>query len=80
MTTTSHQAFGRARAMLASIAAILASTSGNISLQRMQLNALGPYESRGKGGKRAHKVGRNRIVQRAALKVRNVQHHRKATR
>lgn len=54
--------------MMAAIAAAMAMPT---SQQQAQLAAIGPYESRGKGGKRPHRSVGTKAFQRAALKRRN---------
>lgn len=76
------QLFARANLMFSAIAAIMASTAGNVALQQAQLAALGPYESRGKGreGKNRTAAGAGKANHRAAMKARNVKRHRAACR
>jgi PAB1-binding protein PBP1 len=63
--------FARARAMMAAITAVMAAFPIPGGTQAAALNGLGPYESRGKGGKRPHRRVGTKINQRAALKRRN---------
>lgn len=69
--------FARARAMMSALAAI---ASLAFTQQQAALAALGPYVSRGKGGKRPHRSVGTKACQRAACKARNVQRNRKAHR
>lgn len=65
------QPFARARAMFALVsAAMMANPIPGVG-QQMALNAIGPYESRGKGGKHPHRRVGTKAFQRAALKRRN---------
>lgn len=57
--------FHRALAMMAAIAGAM--TLDTLA-QRKRLAALGPYESRGKGGKRPHRSVGTKAFQRAAAK------------
>jgi hypothetical protein len=68
--------------MLAAISAILAATAGNQALQQAQLNAMGPYVSRGKGQGRSNRraAGAQMANIRAARKARNVRRHRASSR
>jgi hypothetical protein len=74
---TFGQPFMRARLMATAIAAIMASTGGNLALQQQQLAALGPYESRGKGkgGGNRRAAGAGMASKRKAIKLRNVKRH-----
>lgn len=68
------QAFSRARAMFALVsAAMLAHPMPGVA-QQQALNAIGAYESRGKGGKRARRSVGTKAFQRAAAKKRNRSH------
>lgn len=73
-------AFRRSISMMAAIVSLMAATAGNFAAQRVGLDALGPYESRGKGKNRAHNRGGTKRHQRAATKARNSQRHRLACR
>lgn len=61
--------FSRAISAMAAIAAAAMSLPNG--QQQAQLAAIGPYESRGKGGKRPHRSVGTKVFQRAALKRRN---------
>lgn len=69
-------AFHRALAMVAAVAAVIARTGTNYAAQRAQLDALGPYQSRGKGGKHPHRSVGTKAHQRAAKKARSVRRNR----
>ena len=71
--------FARARAMMAAIAAIYAQFQGGV-LRDIALRGVAPYESHGKGGKRAHRPTGIAGVRRAALKSLNRQRNRRAHR
>ena len=66
------QPFSRAMVMAAAVSAILSRAQGNYSAQQAGLVTLGPYESRGKGGKRPHRSVGTKAHQRLAAKRRNV--------
>jgi hypothetical protein len=72
------QAFARARAMFAAIAAIMTEHSHDVGSQKAALAQLGPYVSRGKGKGGGNRVARgaNMAGIRAARKARNVRRHR----
>lgn len=70
--------FARARSMFAAIAAVMAAFPVPGGTQAAALNGLGPYESRGKGGKRPRRSVGTKAHQRAALKARNRQRSRHA--
>jgi hypothetical protein len=73
--------FARAIAMAASIASVMQATAGNYSTQQKELASLGPYVSRGKGGKKPAVSGNGSArVQRNATKRRNVRRNRLAHR
>jgi hypothetical protein len=66
--------FHRAATMMALIAAAMRSAAPQAALA-----AIGPYKSRGKGGKRAHCAHTGAAcTKRAAIKKRNVQRNRRA--
>lgn len=69
--------FARAMAMMAAITDIMAMAP---SVQKSMLSQIGPYESRGKGGKRAHRSIGTKANARAAAKSRNVRRARAASR
>lgn len=60
--------FARARAMMAAIAAAMALAP---LVQQEALAAIGPYKSRGKGGKSPRRSVGTKAFQRAATKHRN---------
>lgn len=66
--------------MAAAVAAIVLKHAADFSAQRLAFDALGPYRSRGHGGKRAHRPTGICAARRAARKARNVQRNRKAHR
>lgn len=71
------QAFGRAKAMFALVAAAMSLAP----LARQEaLAAISPYRSRGKGTGTPHPKKMTRITQRAAHKARNVMRNRRAHR
>jgi len=65
------QPFKAVRAMMAAIGAVMAAHPMPGPSQQMAFNAIGPYESRGKGGKRPHRQTGTKAFQRAAAKRRN---------
>lgn len=67
--------FSRASAMFSAIAAAMALAP---SMQKVALSQIGPYESRGKGGKAPSRRVGTKACQRAARKARNVRRHRAA--
>lgn len=68
-------------AMLAVAAGLATAVGGTIGQTRAELPMFTPATSRGKGkGKRPHRSVGTRAYQRAALKKRNQQRHRKACR
>ncbi len=71
--------FARARAMMAAVVAIRAQFQLGV-LRDIALSGMAAYESRGKGGKRAHRPTGIAGVRRAALKARNRQRNRRAHR
>lgn len=71
-------AFHRAITMMAAVSAIMQIHAADFAGQQAALGALGPYTSRGKGGKRAHRPTGIAAVRRAAGKRRNVQRNRRA--
>lgn len=77
--------FARARSLMSVLAAAITAYSSNgtaaarADLDLARLNA-GSYESRGKGGKRAHRPTGIAGVRRAACKARNVKANRRAQR
>lgn len=74
------RAFHRASLMMAAIAAVMAQTAGSPLLQQQRLAELGPYESRGKGGKRAYRASGISAARRAAMKARNRRRNKLAHR
>lgn len=71
--------FARALAMMSLVAAAMSAHAGNYGAQQAALGAIGPYKSRGKGGKRPHTKGNGSAkVRRAAVKARNVRRDRRA--
>lgn len=70
-------AFSRARTMMAAISAMIAQGLKGIDLQQ-GIGALGPYESRGKGGKSPHRRVGTKAYARAALKRQNQRRNRAA--
>lgn len=76
------QPFGRALAMMSAVAAIMASTAGNVVAQQAQLAKIGPYISRGKGQNKPNgrPAGAGKAAHRAAMKRRNQVRHRLACR
>jgi len=80
MLTTSGP-FARARAMMALVSAIASAGPAQAIAMRMQLNAMGPYQSRGHG-RNKQSPSRHRVAmdQRAARKARNVKRHKAAMR
>ena len=79
MKTVDH--FKRAAAMFAAISAITARFATDFAKQQAALAALGPYRSRGKGGKkRAARPTGIRAAKRAQIKVRNRTRQRRALR
>lgn len=76
--------FGRPFALATALAALFAAAhaefpAGSVALQQA-LAVLPPYESRGKGGKRAHRKTGIAAQRRAARKARNVRRNRRAHR
>lgn len=72
-----QQSFSRSRAMFAAISAMLAQ---GMSMPTIS-GEIGPYKSRGKGGKSPHSRGNGSArVQRAAIKATNRRRHRAACR
>lgn len=68
------QPFHRAAAMMALIAAAMRSAAPQAAMA-----AIGPYVSRGKGGKRPHRANTGAAcIKRAAIKKRNIRLHRRA--
>lgn len=70
-------AFRRATAMMTLVAAAMAAPFGQ---RQAQLAAIGPYKSRGKGGKRPRHMTGISAMKRAAKKARNVARNRRAHR
>jgi hypothetical protein len=70
-------AFARARAMAAAISAMMAAGMSGFELKQ-GIFGLGPYVSRGKGGKVARRPTGIAAARRAALKKRNRAKHRAA--
>jgi hypothetical protein len=69
-----NRPFSRAIAMMALVSAAMASAAPQAALAN-----IGPYVSRGKGGKRPHRTGNGSAhIKRMATKARNVQRHRRA--
>lgn len=66
--------------MMAAISAIMTMHAGNFAAKQAALRQLGDYESRGKGGKRAHRNTGIAAARRAAGKRRNVLRNRRAHR
>jgi hypothetical protein len=64
------QVFDRARLMMAAIAAAMSANPTPGLAQKAALDAIGPYESRGKGGKRPHRSVGTKAYRRAAIKTR----------
>lgn len=80
MSGGAGRSFARAKAMFAAVMSVMQQALQPLQ-QQMALQALGTYESRGKGGKRPHSKGNGSVaVRRAALKRRNQQRHRAACR
>lgn len=69
-------AFKRSLAMMTAIAAVMARAAGNFALQQSGVKELGPYKSRGKGGKTPSRHVGTKAHQRAALKARSVRRNR----
>lgn len=74
--------FSRAKAMMAAIAAVIASAQGNTAMQQAGLAAIGPYQSRGHGKGQRTKAphGAQMAHIRAARKARRVKRHKAALR
>lgn len=70
--------FHRAIAMAHAISLIFQAFPLNQAARAAALAGLGAYESHGKGGKRAHRIGKVAGAKRAALKARNVKRNRRA--
>lgn len=66
--------FARAIAMMGLIAAAVRAYPFPGVAQQQALAGIGPYVSRGKGGKRPHRSVGTKAFQRAALKKRNRSH------
>jgi hypothetical protein len=73
-------AFGRARALMAAINAVIMTHAANPLLAQAELARLKPYEGRGKGKTRWHHAGGHLAQRRAALKKRNQARNRRAHR
>lgn len=71
--------FSRAQGLMAAIGAILAMHTSK-SVADSRIAELPAYESRGKGGARAHRPSGIAAVRRAARKTRNQARHRAACR
>lgn len=72
-----QQSFSRSKAMFAAISAMLGQ---GMSMPTIS-GQIGPYKSRGKGGKTPHSKGNGSArIQRAAIKAKNVRRHRAACR
>ena len=78
---TNSGPFARARAMMALVAAMSSASAFQKVALQAQLNAMGPYQSRGHGRNKwspsRHCVA---MDQRAARKARNVKRHKAAMR
>jgi len=78
MKDTSN-AFARARAMMAAISALFSQGLRGFELQQ-GMKDLGPYRSRGKGGKTGSRPSGIARQRRQAVKLRNRARHRRACR
>lgn len=79
MTTVNTGAFARARSMMAAIGALVAQGLRGFELQH-GIASMGPYKSRGKGGKRPHRSCGTAAHKRHAQKLRNRARNRRACR